>query len=218
LSVLPPETRRVPSLQDFVRDGIKELIVEGEWAPGAHLVEAELANKLGVSRGPVREALRALAFEGWVDLRPRQGAFVHRPSTKEIRDFFSMRELLEVEAARLAAIAGDEENRLGSLIAEATSPTASSDESSLYRANARFHEEVIRIGDNITLKEIWALFESRMRWYYAPLVTTRAPKSWEEHAAIAEAIRRRDPEEAGRLMREHVSITGEAYESLSRGE
>ena len=71
--------------------------------PGQHLVESELAGHLGVSRQPVREALQRLNTEGWVDLRPAQGAFVHEPTEEEADQLLTVRTLLEAEAARLAA-------------------------------------------------------------------------------------------------------------------
>ena len=70
----------------------------GSLPPGHHLVEADIAKKLGVSRIPVREGLQLLARDGWIDLRPRQGAFVHQPTAQEVDDVFCVRTLLEVEA------------------------------------------------------------------------------------------------------------------------
>ena len=66
-------------------------------------MESDLAQTLGVSRGPIREALQLLQRDGLIDLRPRQGAFVHLPTLKEIEDFFDIRRALETESARLAA-------------------------------------------------------------------------------------------------------------------
>jgi|SRR5680860_87739 len=94
--------RRVP-LRERVYEELEELIVYGRLAPGEHLVEVAVAKRLGVSRIPVREALQLLHRDGWVDLRPRQGAFVHQPTLEEVEDAFSVRTILEVESARLAA-------------------------------------------------------------------------------------------------------------------
>ena len=78
-----PVERPAP-LRQSVYEALVELVVEGRLRPGQHLVETELARQLGVSRQPVREALHRLEAEGWVDLRPNQGAFVHVPPTRKL--------------------------------------------------------------------------------------------------------------------------------------
>jgi DNA-binding GntR family transcriptional regulator len=99
-----PVERPVP-LRQSVYEALVELVVAGRLRPSQHLVETELARQLGVSRQPVREALHRLEAEGWVDLRPNQGAFVHVPTDEEVDQLLDVRELLEVETVRLAAMA-----------------------------------------------------------------------------------------------------------------
>src|SRR6202050_1883907 len=94
--------RPVP-LRQSVYEALVELIVAGALRPGQHLVESELARQLGVSRQPIREALHRMEAEGWVDLRPSQGAFVHVPTDSEVDELLDVRALLEAETARLAA-------------------------------------------------------------------------------------------------------------------
>ncbi|CAM5617496.1 Vitamin B12 import ATP-binding protein BtuD [Streptomyces tendae] len=96
-------TRALGPLRDRVYEALLELITTRALRPGQHLVESELAGHLGVSRQPVREALQRLNTEGWVDLRPAQGAFVHEPTEEEADQLLTVRTLLEAEAARLAA-------------------------------------------------------------------------------------------------------------------
>jgi DNA-binding GntR family transcriptional regulator len=86
-----------------VYDVLVEMIVTRELRPGEHLVEHDLAAQLGVSRQPVREALQRFQSEGWVDLRPAVGAFVHIPTDAEADQLLAVRALLEAESARLAA-------------------------------------------------------------------------------------------------------------------
>ena len=100
--VRQPLARPAP-LRQAVYDVIAEMIVNRELQPGEHLVENELAAQLGVSRQPVREALQRLHSEGWVDLRPALGAFVHVPTEAEADELLATRTLLETESARLAA-------------------------------------------------------------------------------------------------------------------
>ena len=98
-----PKLERPGPLRERVYEALLELITTRALRPGQHLVESELAGHLGVSRQPVREALQRLNTEGWVDLRPAQGAFVHEPTEAEADQLLSVRTLLEAEAARLAA-------------------------------------------------------------------------------------------------------------------
>jgi DNA-binding transcriptional regulator YhcF (GntR family) len=101
--------RPVP-LRQSVYEAILDMIVERTLRPGQHLVENELAVMLGVSRQPVREALQWLKNDGWVDLRPGHGAFVHAPSVEEADQLLAVRALLETESARLAATHATDED------------------------------------------------------------------------------------------------------------
>src|ERR1700726_3467419 len=104
-AVIRPLQRPVP-LRQSVYDALIDLIVGGELPPGQHMVETDLARQLGVSRQPIREALHRMEAEGWVDLRPSQGAFVHVPTDSEVDELLDVRALLEAETARLAAVRG----------------------------------------------------------------------------------------------------------------
>ena len=101
-AVIRPLQRPVP-LRQSVYDALIDLIVGGDLPPGQHMVETDLARQLGVSRQPIREALHRMEAEGWVDLRPSQGAFVHVPTDSEVDELLDVRALLEAETARLAA-------------------------------------------------------------------------------------------------------------------
>ena len=102
VAMIRPLQRPVP-LRQSVYDALIDLIVGGELPPGQHMVETDLARQLGVSRQPIREALHRMEAEGWVDLRPSQGAFVHVPTDSEVDELLDVRALLEAETARLAA-------------------------------------------------------------------------------------------------------------------
>src|SRR5882757_4361420 len=99
----PPPVARPAPLREAVYDALVEMIITAELQPGQHLVENDLAAQLGVSRQPVREALQRMQTEGWVDLRPALGAFVHVPTDAEADQLLAVRTLLEAESARLAA-------------------------------------------------------------------------------------------------------------------
>src|SRR5580698_10674921 len=105
-TMIKPVQRAAP-LRQSVYDALIDLIVSGELPPGQHLVETDIARQLGVSRQPIREALHRMEAEGWVDLRPSQGAFVHVPTDSEVDELLDVRELLETETTIRAARRAD---------------------------------------------------------------------------------------------------------------
>jgi DNA-binding GntR family transcriptional regulator len=100
-----------PSAAEHVEGAIKRLIASGEFAPGARLLEVELATRFGVSRAPVRDALRSLDKQGFVDLTPRRGAIVYQPTPADISNLYEVRAELSALGARKAAAAMDAQTR-----------------------------------------------------------------------------------------------------------
>jgi DNA-binding GntR family transcriptional regulator len=150
-----PVERPAP-LRQSVYEALVELVVEGRLRPGQHLVETELARQLGVSRQPVREALHRLEAEGWVDLRPNQGAFVHVPTDEEVDQLLDVRELLEVETARLAAVAATDGHlaRLRVICHEGEAAVEAGDTGRFVAVNTEFHAELARMAGNAVLAEL----------------------------------------------------------------
>ncbi|MQB00982.1 MAG: FCD domain-containing protein [Actinobacteria bacterium] len=208
----PSLNRSVP-LRDRVYETLEELIIYGALAPGQHLVEADIAKQLGVSRIPVREGLQLLARDGWVDLRHRQGAFVHQPEMREVDDVFSIRTLLEVESTRLAArkATDDSVRALRKIQRTGSEALARADERELVMLNSQFHARITRIGENEVLAGLIARLDKRIRWYFAPVVKSRGSSSWKEHLEIVEAIAAKDPARASEAMRRHAEATRSAY-------
>src|SRR5690606_35062211 len=132
--------RPVP-LRESVYSAILDMIVSRQLQPGQHLVESELAMMLGVSRQPVREALQWLKNDGWVDLRPGLGAFVHTPTVEEADQLLAVRSLLETESARLAATNATEEGvaHLRELCERGKQALAAEDVGTLVELNAELH-------------------------------------------------------------------------------
>jgi DNA-binding GntR family transcriptional regulator len=196
-----------------VYETLEEMIIYGTLAPGEHLVEAEIAKQLGVSRIPVREGLQLLARDGWIDLRPRQGAFVHQPGTREVDNVFTVRTLLEVESTRLAAskATGDSILALRKIHQTGSEALARADERELVMLNSQFHARITRIGENDVLAGLIARLDKRIRWYFAPVVKSRGSSSWKEHLEIVEAIAARDPKRASEAMRKHAEATRSAF-------
>ncbi|MBM4827570.1 GntR family transcriptional regulator [Streptomyces althioticus] len=208
-----PRLERPGPLRDRVYEALLELITTRALQPGQHLVESELAGHLGVSRQPVREALQRLNTEGWVDLRPAQGAFVHEPTEEEADQLLTVRTLLEAEAARLAASNADSKGvrALEGILAEGLAAVEADDVDAAVALNARFHAKVMELAGNAVLAELAAQVDRRVRWYYTPVARQRGEQSWIEHRELIAAIAARDEQSATRLMREHTEHTRRSY-------
>ena len=213
-----PKLERPGPLRDRVYEALLELITTRALQPGQHLVESELAGHLGVSRQPVREALQRLNTEGWVDLRPAQGAFVHEPTEEEADQLLTVRTLLEAEAARLAAVnAGNAGIAvLEELCAEGERAVDADDVDAAVAMNARFHAKVMELAGNAVLAELAAQVDRRVRWYYTPVARQRGLTSWIEHRALIGAITARDELRASLLMREHTEHTRRSYHERAK--
>ncbi|MFJ9378310.1 GntR family transcriptional regulator [Streptomyces sp. NPDC101455] len=213
-----PKLERPGPLRDRVYEALLELITTRALRPGQHLVESELAGHLGVSRQPVREALQRLNTEGWVDLRPAQGAFVHEPTEEEADQLLTVRTLLEAEAARLAAVNAGSAGIavLEELCAEGERAVDADDVDAAVAMNARFHAKVMELAGNAVLAELAAQVDRRVRWYYTPVARQRGLTSWIEHRTLIDAITARDELRAGLLMREHTEHTRRSYHERAK--
>lgn len=205
--------KRPAPLREAVYEALIEMIVSGELKPGQHLVEVDLATLLGVSRQPVREALLRLETESWVDLRPAQGAFVHTPTRDEVVHLLSVRTLLEVESARLAAKLATPEHveQLRKIQHAGEMAVQADDEEGLVAANTDLHAYMVSISGNTVLAGMIASVERRVRWYFTPLARKRKDFTWIEHAEIIDAISEGNGRRAQTLMRRHSDQTRRGY-------
>jgi DNA-binding GntR family transcriptional regulator len=221
----PPTTgvrpvARPKPLRQAVYDALAEMIASGSLKPGQHLVESDLADQLGVSRQPIREALQRLQADGWVELRPAYGAYVHTPTAEEVDQLLGVRSVLEAHSAYGAALHATEPHiaRLRELQAAGEAALASDDERALVTANAVFHRYIVEISGNKVLAELISQVERRVRWYYTPIARPRGKDAWTEHASLIRAIADRDADEAQRLMRRHTERTTEVYREETAAE
>lgn len=207
-----PIDRPVP-LRERVYQAMRELIISRQLAPGQHLVESELAEMLGVSRQPIREALQLLNSEGWVDLRPGYGAFVHAPTDTEVDQLLAVQSILESESARLAAEHADEAglDRLRRICADGEAALAAGDIDGMVAANAELRRAVTELSGNQVLLDFVAQVDRRVRWYYTPIARQRGKKSWQEHGKLIDAISRGDTDKAAQIVREHTDRTRQSY-------
>ncbi|MFD7294007.1 GntR family transcriptional regulator [Streptomyces sp. NPDC059897] len=212
VAIRGPISRPVP-LRQAVHDTLVEMIINGTLRPGQHLVEADLAQHLGVSRQPVREALQRLQTSGWVDLRPAQGAFVHSPTVEECAQLLGVRAVLETYSARGAAQHATAEDvaRLWELQQAGLDALAAEDARGIVEANAALHSHITTLSRNAVLGELIPQVDQRVRWYYTPIAKPRGNDAWNEHALIIKAIAAGDPDRAEALMRRHTQNTTDFY-------
>ena len=193
-------------LNKMVRDAIRKRVLSGEFEPGERLPEERLSEELGVSRMPVREALRALAAEGVVTLEARRGASVTVYTDLQVQELVEVRATLEGLNARLAAKRHDPRQIAGlTRIVEASSKiTEKSELGEIQQHNERFHAAVEDIAANSVLMGIVRSLRDRTALIFAKQSRVRVRQNWEEHAGIMRAIIAGDAELAGLLATRHV--------------
>jgi DNA-binding GntR family transcriptional regulator len=198
-------------LRDIVFENLREAILEGKLEPGQRLMEVQLAEQLGVSRTPVREAIRKLELEGLVIMLPRKGAYVANVSLKDIIDVLEIRASLEGLAAFLAAERISDEDILKlKTIAEEFKQSLIDDEDidTQLKRDIEFHECIFNATNNKKLVQlinsIWEQVH-RFRVTYLSDIDMSL-KIIEEHQNILDAISKRDPELAQKYAIEHIEI------------
>jgi DNA-binding GntR family transcriptional regulator len=206
-------------LREIVCDTIRSQIVSGEHAPGAHLVEDRLAKELGVSRNPVREALRVLESEGFVEMIPRKGAVVATLSDDEVRDIFEVRRALEALSARLAADHRDDDGagRMNDILDRAQGALDRGDRGQLVELNTAFHECVLELSGNGYLFALMQQLRGRMQWIFSRTAgTDRGQHSVDEHRRLAQAIADGDGPTAAKIAATHVDAAAASYWNARR--
>lgn len=196
------------SLTSVVQQEIERRILQGELAPGAKLNEAALAEALGVSRGPVREAFRMLEEAGLVRQEKNRGVFVRSIPLDEAMEIFDLRAMMdEAVGRRLAAsIEPEQLRRVRAMVEAMEKAVKAGDADSYHLLNLEFHDKLVEFAGNRKLTALYrrvinelSLFR-RMNLVDAKLL----PISAGEHRAIVKAIASGDPDAAGRAMRQHV--------------
>lgn len=199
-------------LRHQVEEALRGLIVSGSLAPGQHLVEASIADRLGVSRGPVREALQSLQAQGWVELRQGRGAFVHEPTVTEVDEVFGVRAALESEAAALAAgsVCTSDIDRLREISVRGRAAVHDGEYDLVVATNSELHRCIAELSGNQLLGRLIASLDDRIRWYLRPVVQGRGASSWDEHDAMIAALDEHDAVRVAALMRHHTEQTRRA--------
>ncbi|MBB5350207.1 DNA-binding GntR family transcriptional regulator [Haloferula luteola] len=203
---------------DDIRQSLEEQIVEGQWKNGERLDEVQLAERFGVSRTPLREALRMLAGSGLIELIPRRGAFVRHPGVVELVEMFEVMAELEALCGRLAArrIGPGEMVKVSAAVAACEAALKTDDTDAYYLANERFHQAIYQAAGNDFLTSETIRLQKRLRPFRRMQLRAagRLRQSMEEHAAIHQALQAHDSEAAADALRTHVAVQGEKFHLL----
>ena len=194
-------------LREQVKELLLERIMRGDVQPGERLVETRIAQELGTSQAPVREALRDLELLRLVESEPFRGARVRAVSLEEMAEIYPVRAALEEVAAREAAARLDPETD-ASLEAEVEAMRAAAAEGDVHgqvEHDVRFHRLIVEASGNRTLLEVWTSLGIEARTIMTLLKTGLDPAELAEmHQPILDALRSGDPDLAGRTVRDHV--------------
>ena len=200
-----------PRTETFVANverEVERMIAAGELAGGDRVNESALAMKLGISRGPVREACRAMENLGLLRSEVNRGFFVREISIKEAMDIYDLRAQLSAMVGRLAtanATLADLEE-FEALLAKMDAAAEAEDVVSYYPLNVDFHTKLIECADNHKLTQLWPTLESELHLFRTRsfILPGSLRASNHDHRAVVNAIRQGDAESAARLLEEHI--------------
>ena len=208
MSELKPEPIGRTALAVEITNRLRQMILEGQLEPGGKINEKLLTEQFGVSRTPLREALKVLAAEGLLDLIPHRGAVITRQSEGELAEVFRVLAALEGLAGELATVAASDAalKEIEAMTQKLRRSYEETDRPTYFRINQGIHKAILQAADNETLlrsHELLAYRVQRAR-YQANLTADRWRAAVEEHEAIAEALCARDGATTARLMKEHL--------------
>lgn len=196
-----------------VSRAIRDDIIRGVHAPGTRLAEEALSARYGVSRVPVREALRMLEAEGFVARRPYAGVVVAELDDAEAEDLLEIRSRLEPLGASRAAVRHTPEQlgRMKELLSLADDALAAGRLDELARLNSRFHEVLAAASGSRTLTQLVTQLSWKIAWVYTAELPRRAEDSWREHREIVKVLESGDADKAARVVARHIAQAQHAY-------
>jgi DNA-binding GntR family transcriptional regulator len=205
------------TLRERVFARLRDEILSARLAPGTELHEVGLASSLGVSRGPLREALGRLAAEGLVTITPRRGAVVTKLTRREFVEAYQLREALESLAVRLSVpkLTDADRAHLHELHDRMVAHAREGDVGSFFEANRRFHDAFVQASGNERLQRMHTQLIDQMGRLMSKSAELRGglDQSVAEHGAILEAVDAGDAERAARLLEEHIEVPQRVLDS-----
>ena len=206
--LLPVKLDSYKPLREVVYETLRDAIRNGSLTPGERLMEIQLAEELGVSRTPVREAIRKLELERFVVMLPRRGTYVANLSLKDINEVFEIRAALDGLAAGLAAerITEEELEQMERLLVEIADCIEQHNNQKIVEADEAFHDILYRASRNERLVGIICNLREQFTRFRSVSINYpgRLQNTLEEHRQLVEAIAQRNPEAAQQKAREHI--------------
>ncbi len=206
------------STADEIRESLEQAIIEREFADGERLDEVRLASRFGVSRTPLREALRMLSGSGLVELIPKRGAYVRYPGVVEIVEMFEVMGELEALCGRLSARRISPSDLVELTLAARACERAgeANDPDDYYHQNERFHQLIYSAAGNGFLASEALRLQKRLRPFRRMQLRAsgRIPQSIAEHAEIVKAITGGDAEKTAIALRNHVTVQAQRFHDL----
>ena len=210
-----------PALYEQVAERLRARIFAHELAPGAWVDEQAVALEYGISRTPLREALKVLASEGLVTLKPRRGCYVRELSDQELDEIFPVLALLEGRCAQeaVAKATAADVDRLVAIHAELEHHAAAGNADRFFEANQRFHEALQQLAGNRWLRQLIGETRKFIKLTRRDSLNLegRLTHSLGEHRAILAAVQRGAADEAARLMHDHILSGWAALARLQAG-
>jgi DNA-binding GntR family transcriptional regulator len=209
LSVLPPITRR--TLHAEVASRLRDLIIEGRLAPGARINEGQIGMQLGVSRTPLREAIKTLVSEGLVEIVPAKGAMVRVFSEEDVAQTLEALKIIEQNAGRLACqrASAAELAQIQALHEQMLAQYEKRQRLDYFKLNQAIHSAIVAASGNDILAELHTTLQARIK--RARFVGNGEPEKWAgavaEHAEMADALARRDAEALAEVLGRHMDAS-----------
>ena len=195
-------------LRDVVFNTLRQAILTGELKPGERLMEIHLANRLGVSRTPIREAIRKLELEGLVTMIPRRGAEVAQITEKSMKDVLEVRRTLDALSAELACerISAEEEEALKKACLNFEAAVKTKDTKAIAKADVAIHDIIAAATGNQRLIQLINNLAEQMYRYRFEYIkdASQHERIIEEHRIIYESIVKKDKEAAAEMAKTHI--------------
>ena len=200
------------ALYEEVAERLRQRIFQRELEPGSWIDELKIADELGISRTPLREALKVLAAEGLVTMKVRRGAYVTEVSEKDLIDVYHLLSLLEADAVAVVAQSGSEAALAELQALHDELEGATQDRDRFFEINERFHLRLLELADNRWRQQMVSDLRKVMKLnrHHSLFKAGRIEESLAEHRAVMQAIRARQPEAAAQSMRDHFDSGLEA--------
>lgn len=209
-------------LRELVFEALREAIINGQLEPGERLMEIQLADELGVSRTPIREAIRKLELEGLVLMVPRKGAYVASLSMKDVAEVFEIRGALEGLAAALAAerITDEELENLERQFVKSVELIDKADLKGMVEVDTGFHQILYQASRNERLAQIISNLREQIQVFRQTSLSYpgRMKIALKEHRGIVDAVSARDSETARKLAQDHIENAENSMMQVIRAE